>query len=256
MKAKVLGVLPPLKPGRATEILQIQIGLSAPQLIGAPIGQCRVGDVIELDQKFLERDGDNLIMRMVSDLRERGRFTVESASDQTDGGWAKVVGFEMNPDLSSHEAAYLGQIWRLMSDIGRFDMRSDWCTFSLDFPEDEAGLFAIIELGHAISEYYWASRHEIAAQAEYQARSNRRDGAQKGAKQNRYRGVRRANMVRAFAEEILAEIPALRSNMSRLAEEILSRDEAEAFRLKDKERVPGKEQIRKILKQLKDAGDI
>lgn len=256
MKAKVLGVLPSLKPGRATEILQIQIGLSAPQLIGAPVGQCRVGDVIELDQTFLERDGDNLLMRVVTDLREHGRFTTRSASDQNDGGRAKGVGFELNPDLSSSEAAYLSRIWRLMSDIGCFDVRSDSCTFSLDFPEDEAGLYAIVELGHAISEYYWASKHEIAAQAEYRARSNRREGAQEGAKQNRYRGVRRANMVRAFAEEVLAENPALRSNMSRLAEEILSCDEAEAFRLKDKERVPGKEQIRKILKRLKDAGDI
>lgn len=260
MKAKVLSVLPPPDFGQVTapafEVAQIQNGLSDPGFVTIRSGAFKPGDEIDVEDYVLRPEADSVLMQMARELYANGT----SRCEQIDDDWGRrndPKDYIPHAECDDTKASHLKHLWSLMKAAGRFDLRTEFVYFELRFPDDTSDLYAVFELGHAVSEYQWKIRHEQAALDAYTANQNRIAGLKAASRARTQLGRQRRNIILSHAKDLLNWHPNERWTNTSLAERVLRIVAVEAEENEDAPELDMRVQrARKIISELRKAGKL
>lgn len=252
MKGTIVQIFPSLPGMEQTEVARVKIGLSEGKLVGIPSGEHRVGDEISLNYNFVGPESEGTLWAMALDLQKKGKFQFANSTQQ-----GRPLAYVPSEGLLDFEGAYLQRIWRLMDALGATQVTSDGISYTLNIPTEDYKAYDIFELGYVISDYYWKLSHEEAARAEYRAKENRMNGVRAGTGAVQLRARERRNLIAGHAEDLLAQRPSLKTNLSKLAVEVLSKENKDSLSAGQESELPIKPQrVRKVLRELIDKGRI
>ena len=234
MKAVILNFIPllseELEAKAQYQLAYVQMGLSEPRIVGVEKGKFSIGDEVDLSAEALERDADGLLISMAEELYKNGRSECVIVEDEDFGERSEPLNYEVYRDCPKDRSEYLSHIWKVMKEIGRFDVKENFQYYCLNYPENVFEIHRVFELGYLVSEYRWRLAHERAAQESYEASRYRLVGLAAASQARTEQGRRTSNLLFNLARLAIEREPKRRWTRKSLAEHVLemARIEAEA----------------------------